>query len=125
MSIIESQDASENPEDLTEIQQNDDEALAQWKQEQSQLEETEYILKDHVLQEMEKRDIPPELVKSVLNNPEQIVSGYNNRKVYQSRLDFGDGKEYLLRLIVESDREPIEVITAYRTSKINKYWGKP
>ncbi|MDB9507519.1 MAG: DUF4258 domain-containing protein [Microcystis aeruginosa BS13-02] len=125
MSIIESQDASENPEDLTEIQQNDDEALAQWEQEQSQLEETEYILKDHVLQEMEKRDIPPELVKSVLNNPEQIVSGYNNRKVYQSRLDFGDGKEYLLRLIVESDREPIEVITAYRTSKINKYWGKP
>ena len=125
MSIIESQDASENPEDLTEIQQNDDEALAQWEQEQSQLEETEYILKDHVLQEMEKRDIPPELVKSVLNNPEQIVSGYNNRKVYQSRLDFGDGKEYLLRLIVESNREPIEVITAYRTSKINKYWGKP
>ncbi|MDY7047998.1 MAG: DUF4258 domain-containing protein [Microcystis panniformis WG22] len=125
MSIIESQDSSENPEDLTKIQQNDDEALAQWEQEQSQLEETEYILKDHVLQEMEKRDIPPELVKSVLNNPEQIVSGYNNRKVYQSRLDFGDGKEYLLRLIVESDREPIEVITAYRTSKINKYWGKP
>jgi hypothetical protein len=123
MSIIESQDSSENLEDLTEIQQNDDEALAQWQEEQ--LEETEYILKDHVLQEMEKRDIPPELVKSVLNNPEQIVSGYNNRKVYQSRLDFGDGQEYLLRLIVESNREPIEVITAYQTSKIDKYWGKP
>ena len=46
MSIIESQDSSENPEDLTEIQQNDDEALAQWQEEQ--LEETEYILKDHV-----------------------------------------------------------------------------
>ncbi|WP_287665281.1 MULTISPECIES: hypothetical protein [unclassified Microcystis] len=41
MSIIESQDSSENLEDLTEIQQNDDEALAQWQEEQ--LEETEYI----------------------------------------------------------------------------------
>ena len=125
MSIIESQDSSENPEDSTEIEQTDDEVLAQWEQEQSQLEETKYILKDHALQEMEKRDISPELVKSVLNNPEQIVSGDNNRKVYQSRLDFGNGKEYLLRVIVDSNREPIEVITVYRTSKIDKYWGKP
>ena len=92
--------------------------------EQSQPAETKYILKDHVLQEMEKRDIPPELVKSVLNSPEQIVSGYNNRKVYQSRLNFGNGQEYLLRVIVDSNRKPMEVITAYRTSKINKYWGK-
>ena len=29
---------------------------------------------------------------------------------------------YLLRVFVDTDREPPEVVTVYRTSKITKYW---
>ena len=30
--------------------------------------------------------------------------------------------EYLLRVFVDIDRTPAEVVTAYRTSKFAKYW---
>ena len=33
-----------------------------------------------------------------------------------------DDKRYLVRLFVDVDRAPAEVVTAYRTSKIEKYW---
>ena len=37
---------------------------------------------------------------------------------------FEDGKLYLLRVVVAGDEEPPLVITAYRTSKIEKYWRR-
>jgi len=42
------------------------------------------------------------------------------RHVLQSRLQI-DAKRYLVRVIVDVDREPVEIVTAYRTSKIAKY----
>jgi hypothetical protein len=45
------------------------------------------------------------------------------RKVYQSLLELGDPpKTYLLRVFVDIDREPADVVTVYRTSKVDKYW---
>jgi hypothetical protein len=45
------------------------------------------------------------------------------RVVYQSRVEFGEpSQRYLLRVFVDIDRRPAEVVTAYRTSKIEKYW---
>jgi len=42
--------------------------------------------------------------------------------VYQSRTEFGEpGRTYLLRVFVDIDRTPATVVTAYRTSKIDKY----
>jgi hypothetical protein len=34
----------------------------------------------------------------------------------------GSDKAYLLRVFVDADRIPPEVVSAYRTSKIGKYW---
>lgn len=31
-------------------------------------------------------------------------------------------KTYLIRVVVDVDRAPCEVVTAYRTSKVDKYW---
>jgi hypothetical protein len=31
-------------------------------------------------------------------------------------------KDYLIRVFIDTDREPVEVVTAYRTTKIEKYW---
>ena len=31
-------------------------------------------------------------------------------------------QEYLVRVFVDIDRVPAEVVTSYRTSKVSKYW---
>jgi hypothetical protein len=31
-------------------------------------------------------------------------------------------KRYLLRVVVDTDRFPLEVVTVYRTSKVHRYW---
>ena len=76
----------------------------------------------HALTEMERRQIPRAVLDSVLNQPEQVVSEKSGRSAYQSRIDFGDGTFYLVRVIVDTGSDPPLVVTAYRTSKIDKYW---
>jgi hypothetical protein len=71
---------------------------------------------------MERRQISLSSVESVLDNPQQIIIEREGRKVYQSKVDFGNGKIFLLRIIVADDIDPKVVITVYRTSKIEKYW---
>ena len=56
-------------------------------------------------------------VQAVLAAPEQQVQGTAGRLVCQSRVG-----RYLIRVVVEADREPPEVVTAYRTSNVQKYW---
>jgi hypothetical protein len=43
-------------------------------------------------------------------------------QIFQSRLEFGDGRMYLLRAVVAMEKEPPVVVTVYRTGKIEKYW---
>lgn len=71
---------------------------------------------------MARRNIPRACLEAVLDNPEQIVPGKDDCRIYQSRLDFGEGKIYLVRVIVDPAVEPLLVITVYRTGKIEKYW---
>ena len=79
----------------------------------------------HAEQELKRRMIPCELLDSVLENPQQVVPEYGGRKAYQSKLDFGGGKIYLLRAIVNDLVDPATVVTVYRTSKIDRYWRNP
>lgn len=81
-----------------------------------------YKISRHAQTEMERRDIPLSLVESVLDNPQQIATERDGRKVYQSQVEFGNGKILLLRVIVADEVDPKVVITVYRTSKIDKYW---
>ncbi|MBM3774036.1 MAG: DUF4258 domain-containing protein [Acidobacteria bacterium] len=79
-------------------------------------------LSAHAQVQLQRRRIPLELLNTVLRRPEQILRFGPGSAIYQSRLDFGHGKIYLLRALVAEDRNPPLVITAYRTSKIEKYW---
>jgi hypothetical protein len=82
-----------------------------------------YRLTDHVKLEMTRRQISEAEVAGVLSSPEQIESVSLGRKVYQSRVDWGRiSRPYLLRVVLDIDREPPVVVTVYRTSKVNKYW---
>ena len=76
----------------------------------------------HAEVEMRLRQIPIRLLKSALEDPQQIVAERGGRKAYQSQLDFGKGRMFLLRAIVDDTEDPAIVVTVYRTSKIGKYW---
>lgn len=82
-----------------------------------------FLISSHAEWEMERRRIPRVMVDAVLNGPEQRLpdESHAGRWIYQSRMRFDDGKLYLLRIVVTGE-EPRTVITAYRTSKIDKYW---
>lgn len=84
----------------------------------------EFRLSNHAKEEMQRRGIPLEFVESVLNNSQQIVEEIGGRKAYQSQIDFGDGRMFLLRVIVAEDVDPAVVVTVYRTSKVDKYWRR-
>ncbi len=81
-----------------------------------------FKISQHASEEMQRRAIPLTLLETVLQNPQQVVPEYGGKKAYQSQVDFGEGKIFLLRAIVDDKVEPAIVITVYRTSKISKYW---
>jgi hypothetical protein len=80
-------------------------------------------LSKHANAEMLRRQISPEWIEATLASPEQVVEGYGNRKIYQSRFTTL-GKTYLIRVVLEPWRDPPTVVTLYRTSKIDKYWSE-
>jgi hypothetical protein len=83
-----------------------------------------YTLSRHAQQEIERRRIPLALLEAALEKPDQVVPERGVAKAYQSKCDIG-GKMFLLRVIVDDSVDPAVVVTAYRTTKIEKYWEKP
>jgi len=78
------------------------------------------ILTDHALVQMSRRDIAPQQVRAVLANADEVQNVRPGRVVVHGM----DGKR-LLRVFVDVDREPPAVVTVYRTSKVDKYRGRP
>jgi hypothetical protein len=81
----------------------------------------DYILTDHATRELRRRGLDKQDVEDVLKNPGQRLEVRRGRVVLQSKTQEG-GTEYLLRIFVDIDRNPAEIVTAYRTSKVSKYW---
>jgi hypothetical protein len=62
-------------------------------------------------------------IRAILSPPEQRIEVRPGRVVLQSKIVSGHPeKMVLIRGFVDIDRTPAEVVTAYRTSKIAKYW---
>jgi hypothetical protein len=80
-----------------------------------------YIVTSHAAFEIQRRRIDEGAVHRVLAAPEQRHAARPGRDVLQSRIALA-GKMYLLRVFVDIDRDPAEVVTVYRTSRIAKYW---
>ena len=83
------------------------------------------LISDHARFEIVRRQLSEEVVRSVAQNPQQVVKLKKERKVCQSKYyDSTTGREMLLRVICEERHNLLFVVTAYRTSKIDKYWQK-
>jgi hypothetical protein len=84
---------------------------------------TDYVLTLHARFEMERRGIAENTVQQILVAPDQRLPVRPGRDVLQSKVS-SHGRTYLVRVIVDLDRKPAEVVTVYRTSKIEKYWRR-
>ena len=73
--------------------------------------------------ERARRQISAAEVGQVVAAPGQTECVRKGRRVDQARIERGEPpKAYGLRVVVDIDREPPEVVTAYRSSKVQKYW---
>ena len=80
-----------------------------------------YVITPHAAFEMERRKVAERIVRDLLAAPEQRYAVRHGRDVLQSRIPSA-GKPYLVRVFVDVDRSPAEVVTVYLTSRIAKYW---
>ena len=84
---------------------------------------TDYVITSHARYELSRRGLSEDAIRAILLAPEQRIEIRPGRVVLQSTISSGEpGKAFLLRVFVDIDRAPAEVVTAYRTSKIAKYW---
>jgi hypothetical protein len=85
----------------------------------------DFRLSRHAEWEMARRGIPLAVVQAVMACPEQRLADESRagRWILQSRFRFEDGKMYLVRVVVAEHEQPPVIVTAYRTSKIAKYWS--
>ncbi len=67
---------------------------------------------DHINIQLNERKILKETVEMALNDPDHIVMGKKNRKIYQKVLG-----NKMIRVVCEGNY----LITVYMTDKINKY----
>ena len=75
----------------------------------------------HAKGQLKERGLSEEIVVETLLNPEQAFSQEPDVFVSQRRIKV-KGKEDLLRVAFKRKGEILIVLTAYRTSKISKYW---
>jgi hypothetical protein len=83
----------------------------------------EVVIKEHAIFEAKRRDITEEFIRFVVKNPQQKLPAKKGRVIIQNKYyDKTENKEMLIRVIGIEKFEKFIVITAYKTSKINKYW---
>ncbi len=75
----------------------------------------------HAWFEMKRRHIRRAEVHATIRMPGQVLPAAKGRKIYQSLI--GLARRLLLRVIVKEDANAYHVVTAYKTSKIDKYWS--
>lgn len=83
----------------------------------------EFVITPHARAELQRRGLDDTIVRRVLETPGQRETVRPGRDVLQSQLEM-EGKRYLVRVFVDVDRSPAEVVTVYRTSRIDKYWRR-
>ncbi len=74
----------------------------------------DWIWTDHIIYQLKDRKIPRILINDVLEHPDEIKKGKNDRFIYQKKVD-----SKLLRVVVVENR----LITVYLTKKFKKYSG--
>jgi hypothetical protein len=84
----------------------------------------ESVFTSHAHEQMSRRGITAQQVREVLASPESINPVRTGRIVVQGMITIGSIQTpYLLRVFIDVDRSPPEIVTVYQTSKITRYRG--
>ena len=80
------------------------------------------VFSDHATNQMNRRGITDKDVREVLANPLRIELLRDGRVVVQGLVTSEvPHRSALLRIFVDVDRNPPVIVTAYKTSKLEKY----
>jgi hypothetical protein len=83
-------------------------------------------LTEHSREQMAARDVAEDQIRAVLSAPEAVIPVRAGRVVAQRIIPrAGADRPMLLRVFVDVDRSPAEVVTAYWTSRVEKYRNHP
>jgi hypothetical protein len=83
----------------------------------------DFIISKHAHEQMSRRGINYETVMGVVSNPDQtIVDNETPTKIIRQSLIKEDNRIFLLRVFVDTDKQPNVIITVYKTTKISKYY---
>ena len=81
------------------------------------------IITEHAKFEAKRRNIDLELILSTARNPQQEIPSKKKRIIYQSKYyDKISQREMLLRVIAKQTPNALNIISVYRTTKLQKYW---
>ena len=72
----------------------------------------EIYFTSHSIERAGRYHIPIVLIKDALQNPDNIISTYKNRKIFQKRLNGN-----LLRVIVKESKEIYTIIIIYKSRR--------
>ncbi len=72
---------------------------------------------------MESRGISKDTVLGIIRQPDEVAIEDDSITIY-SKVVEENSKPYLYRVFVNRFKKPPLIITAYKTSKINKYGNK-
>ena len=75
---------------------------------------------NHALEQIETRSLSLQVIEEILLSEEKLIIKVGNIDIYQKIIVELD-KPYLYRVFVNNSKMPFLVVTAYKTSKIEKY----
>ena len=81
------------------------------------------VFSRHALFEMRRRGVSRSDVIRLIRSPGQVLPSVKGRTIYQGLI--GAARRLLLRVVVKEEAAAYHVVTAYKTTKIAKYWRTP
>jgi len=82
-----------------------------------------FIFSDHSHEQLKRRELTKSTVIDIINSPAKIIKEKGEVIVFQ-KIVKENNKSYLYRVFVNKKKTPPIVITAYKTSKLDKYENK-
>lgn len=84
-------------------------------------EPTHPIVSPHAELQIRARGLLSSEVIEVVRHPDVVLPVRAGRHVFQALRRDTDSRRYWIRVFVDTDRQPPVIVTAYRTTKIEKY----
>lgn len=74
---------------------------------------------------MARRQLSEAEIRGVVDRPDQVIEIRPGRLLAQSICELGQPgsrRVYLLRVVIDVADDAVDVVTAYRTREISRYW---